>query len=129
MNKRFDDNTKGKGALDAHQGQDPMDSVNMDIAREQRRIASRRRFVKGAAIAAPAVMTLRGGQALAQTSFSNSACQSEMSAMGQKAQNAMGDELYFVVNVDQAGNINVTPAEKGDRGAQTVSLSCFASLV
>lgn len=91
--------------------------------------ASRRRFVKGAAIAAPAIMTLRGGQALAQQSLGLSACVAERSEMGQVAQNAMGDELYFVVDVDSSGRRTVTAASKDTVGAQTVTASCMASLI
>ena len=90
--------------------------------------AGRRRFVKHAAIAAPAIMTLRGGQALAQSSFSLSSCLAERSEMGQVAQNAMGDEMYFVVDVNSRG-INVSAASADTPGAQTVTASCMASLI
>ena len=115
MTQRFDEKLE----------QTPEDSKG-DVNEPQH--TARRRFVKQAAVVAPAVMTLRGGQALAQTSFARSACISEMSAMGQKAQNAMGDELYFIVDVGVDGRISVSPASKGDPGAQTISPSCFASL-
>lgn len=94
------------------------------------RFAARRRFIKQAAIAAPAVMTLHGGQALAQASFTLSACIAERSEMGQVAQNAIGDEMYFVVDVNPDGSVrSVTEADKDTLGAQTVTASCMASLI
>lgn len=106
----------------------PLSDRETSVESDDAKRASRRRFVKTLGIAAPAVMTLRGGQAIAQSSFTLSACLSERSDMGQVAQNAMGDKLYFVVDV-HADGISVRPANADDPGAQTVTASCMASLI
>lgn len=122
MTQPFDDQPNSQRSAE--------DAVADGSRGDQSQQASRRRFVKHLGLAAPAIMTLRGGQAWAQatSSFTLSACIAERSEMGQVAQNAMGDELYFVVDV-HADGISVSPANKDDPGAQTVTASCMASLI
>jgi hypothetical protein len=85
--------------------------------------SSRRRFVKGAALAVPAIMTLRNGQATAMVSSVQ--CFYNGPATAEEALKS-GDEIVYV-NVDSTGSITYE-GPNANMGSP-ITPSCYSSFI
>jgi hypothetical protein len=106
-----------------NKAKDQTDKNSQSVQGQENTGTSRRRFVKGAALAVPAIMTLRNGQATAMVSSVQ--CFYNGPASADEALKE-GDKIVYV-NIDATGQINYV-GDNPNMGSP-ITPSCYSSFM